>query len=114
MCVSEGLALPFVNLARGSLRARSRNRGDNEFPSIAWTLIIRKRSRLQHRRQILRLSVQRGSDAGTAWTSIAAAPSGGVFLGLAGIGSTMELGSTGYQEKQNHYTGSLAQHLTFG
>jgi hypothetical protein len=37
-----------------------------------------------------------------------------VLLGLAGIGSNMELWSTGYRTKHNLYTGTLVQHLCTG
>ncbi len=51
---------------------------------------------------------------GTAWTPVAPASSGGVLLGLAGIGWNMELWSTGYRTKHNRYTGTLVQHLCTG
>jgi len=51
---------------------------------------------------------------GTAWTPVAPASTGGVLLGLAGIGSNMELWSTGYRTKHNRYTGTLVQHLCTG
>ena len=51
---------------------------------------------------------------GTAWTPVAPASTVGVLLGLASIGSNMELWSTGYRTKQNRYTGTLVQHLCTG
>src|SRR5437667_45173 len=51
---------------------------------------------------------------GTAWTPVVPASTGGVLLGLAGIGSNMELWSTGYRTNQNRYTGTLVQHLCTG